>query len=118
MRRNAALFALGDANQAVAGYGDSLCGFNDITEIDESRQMLRRHGRIVGGDRDFDQGSELLRREELGRVNGHLLLAINAGHSPASRNAFGLSANRIADDTNIYFQKLLNVTLVYKAPQP
>src|SRR6185437_9410285 len=109
-RRNVALFAFGDANQAIPGDDNSLCGFNDIAETDEFRQMLWRDGRTVGGDGDFDQGGEFLGSKKPGGVDGHLLLAINSGHSRPPRNAGGILASRVVDDDNIYFQNLLTVT--------
>jgi hypothetical protein len=96
VRRNTALFAFGDTNQAIAGDNETLSGLKDIAEVDQLRQMERRHGWIFGRDRDFDQGREFFRRKKFGSVNGHRLLAV-VSESPAT------PGNEVASDNSIYF---------------
>jgi hypothetical protein len=97
VRRNMVLFAFGDANQTVAGDNQTLSGLKDIAEADQLRQMLRRHGWIFRGDRDFDQGGEFFRRKKFGSVNSHRLLAVHITGSPAT------PGNEAASDHSIYF---------------
>ena len=79
MRRNTALFAFGDPNQTVAGDNETPSCLKDIAEAYQLRQMMGRQRWIFGGNRDFDQGCKFFRREKLGSVNSHRLLAINTG---------------------------------------
>ena len=99
-----ALFALGDADQAVAGHAGAFRRLQDIAEADQLRHVMRRHRGIVGGDRDFDQRGKFLGRQKLGGMYSHHQLAINVRPRgrPEKQRRDGVTLHY-----SIYFRKLL-----------